>query len=65
MKRAAAFRENTAAQLTTNQSRQTNESYQEKQIEIDANFLTDPYERNSPTAADDAALEIALERGDA
>lgn len=64
MKNSAAIRK-TATELTTNQSRQTNESYQEKQLEIDAHFLTDPYEQNSPTAADDASLEIALERGDA
>jgi hypothetical protein len=34
------------------------------QLEFDAHFSADPYEQNSPTAADDAALEIALERGD-
>jgi hypothetical protein len=64
MKNSAAIRE-TATELMKNQSRQTNESYQEKQLEIEAHFSSDPYEQNSPTAADDVALEIALERGDA
>lgn len=62
MKNSAAIRK-TATELTTNQSRQTNESYQEKQLEIEAHFSADPYERNSPSAADEIAFNAALNDG--
>lgn len=62
MKNSAAIRK-TATELMTKHRRQTNEFYQEKQLEIEAHFSADSYEQNSPTAADDVALEIALEGG--
>lgn len=64
MKNPTAANSATMGTLTTNQS--TSSSIESvAQLEIDAHFSADPYERNSPNAADDVALEIALERGDA
>jgi hypothetical protein len=63
MKNSAAIRK-TATELTTN-LRTSSSIEAVAQLENEAHFSADPYEQNSPTAADDAALEIALERGDA
>lgn len=63
MKSPTATTSATMGTLMTNQS--TSSSIEAvAQLEIDAHFSADPYERNSPNAADDAALAIALERGD-